>query len=405
MVSRERGSAIEVKEGSIHIMQYGKVLKRSWHMVWRYRALWIFGAILALTTVNGLYFGDNADWEETPERIAIKVSEDSIIYLPGEGLSIDLTDPDGLSIKVDEEELQELKALFTDVVPHDVWVVIIAFGIVVTGMIVLGIIARYIAEVALIRMVNEAEEKDDKPGVRRGLRLGGSRSAWRLFLIDVAISVPVTLTFIVLFLLALSPLLLWISGSTAAGILGSIFTGGLLSLGLVLAIVVNAVLSLLVQVIRRVCCIEGLGVIASIRKGFAMVKGHLQEVAVVWLIWLGIRLVWMVTMIPVIIVLIPVMLLSIVAGAVLGGVPAVAVGGLLTPFLEGPFPWIVGGVVGLPVFILVMLAPILFLCGLVEVYKSSMWTLAYRELHALESVELRAVPELDASGLEAAQVV
>ena len=57
---------------------------------------------------------------------------------------------------------------------------------------------------------------------------------------------------------------------------------------------------------------------------------------------------------------------------------------------------------GLPVFILVMIAPMLFLGGLVEVAKSSLWTLTYRELRALERVEEAQVPAADASSLEVA---
>ena len=55
---------------------------------------------------------------------------------------------------------------------------------------------------------------------------------------------------------------------------------------------------------------------------------------------------------------------------------------------------------GLPVSILVMIAPMLFLGALVEVAKSSLWTLTYRELRALEKVEEARVPAADASGLE-----
>jgi hypothetical protein len=33
-------------------MDYGKVLERSWHMVTRYRALWIFGIILGMVTFS-----------------------------------------------------------------------------------------------------------------------------------------------------------------------------------------------------------------------------------------------------------------------------------------------------------------------------------------------------------------
>jgi hypothetical protein len=40
--------------------------------------------------------------------------------------------------------------------------------------------------------------------------------------------------------------------------------------------------------------------------------------------------------------------------------------------------------VGLPIFIVVMISPILFVGGLVEIYKSSIWTIAYCDLKAME---------------------
>jgi hypothetical protein len=387
-------------------MNYGRVLKRALEMGWRYRALWLFGAILALTTVNGFYFGydwvQDEDWYETGARIPIKVNEGTTIYLPGEGLAIDLTDPGGISIEVDEQEWQGLEELFTEVIPRDVWTILIAFGVVLGGMILVGLIARYVAEAALIRMVSDTDQTGETLGLRRGLRLGLSRSAGRLFLIDLLINLPLTLASILLFLLALSPLLLWITGSTAAGIVGTTATAGLLFLVIALLVVVSVVLSPLVLLIRRACGVEGLGVIASIRRGFNVARGHLKETVIVWLIWIGIRLLWMFATVPVIIVLLPVTLLFIVAGAVLGAVPAVMVGGLLTLFFEGAVPWIVGAVVGLPVFILVMIAPMLFLGGLVEVIKSSIWTLTYRELRALEAAEAELAPGAGVSGLEAA---
>ncbi len=387
-------------------MDYGRIIKRALEMGWRYRALWLFGVILALTTTNGFYWATglnlDEDWNRAGARIPIKVDEDTTFYLPGEGLAIDLTDPGGISIQFDEEEWAELEELFTEVIPHDFWVLVIAVGVLLAGVILGGLIARYVAEAALIRMVSDAEGTGEAPGVRRGLRLGFSRSAGRLFLIDLLINLPLTVAVILLFLLALAPLLLWTSGSTAAGIVGTTFTAGLVFLAILLSFAVGLVLSPLVQVIRRACAVEGLGVIASIRRGFAVARGHLKETAIVWFIWIGIRLAWMFAMVPVFVVLLPVTLLFIVAGALLGAVSAVLVGGLLSLWVESAVAWIVGAVVGLPVLILVMIAPMLFLGGLVEVVKSSLWTLAYRELRALERVEREPAPERRASGLEPA---
>lgn len=61
---------------------------------------------------------------------------------------------------------------------------------------------------------------------------------------------------------------------------------------------------------------------------------------------------------------------------------AILAGGLTGLAFEGPTPWIVAGVVGIPIFILVLAAPLTFLGGLLEVFLSSTWTLTYRELRA-----------------------
>jgi hypothetical protein len=379
-------------------MKYSKVLKQAWHLVWRMRALWLFGALLALTTVNGIYWGypfsrDDWNWD----RSRIRVTEDATIYLPGEGLTIDFTAPAGVSIRAGDDDLgelwEEVREEIAAEVPSDVWSIVIAAGVVLAAVILLGVVARYVSEAALIRMVDAAEETGERPGLRRGLRFGFSRSAWRLFLIDLLLFVVRALVVLVLLALALSPLLLWFTRSTPAGVAGTVAAVGLFFLWLLVTLVVGAVLSLLVQVIRRACAVDGLGVGASIRRGLATVKGNLKETLVVWLMWMAVRLAWMLAAVPVMVLIFPVTLVFILAGAVIGGVPSAAVGGLLTPFLEGPFPWIVGGVVGLPLFILVMIAPMLFLGGLVEIYKSGVWTLTYRELRASQAPESSVAPE------------
>jgi hypothetical protein len=378
-------------------MEYGKLFRRAWQTVWRYRALWLFGALLALTTSGGLFFFGNRSQSDEVHGIAVRLDEDTIVYLPGEGLTIDLRAAGGPVIIVDDADLRGWREL-RDLVGRDrlpwsatairrgMWAILIAATTVLASAIVLGTIARYVAEAALIRMVSEAEETGEKAGVRRGLRLGFSRTAWRLFLIDLAIHVPVALAFLVLFAVALSPLLLWTSG-TVAGVMGTIFTTGLTLLLILLGIPVRLVLSPLVQVMRRACGVEDLGVGASIRRGFGMLTHHLKEIAVVWLAWLGVRLAWVLAVLPLLIVIAPAFLVSLVLGVVAAGLPAVAVGALVSTFLEIPFAWIVGAVVALPIFILVAIAPIVFIEGLVEVFKSSTWTLAYRDLRALEVAE------------------
>jgi hypothetical protein len=387
-------------------MEYSKLFKRAWQTVWRYRALWLFGALLALTTSGGLLFLGNRHQSDEVRGITVKVNEDTTIYLPGEGLTVDLTAAGGPVIVVDKDQLQgwqELQELIrgnrlpwsATAVWRGVWAILITAGAVLAATIVLGTIARYVAEAALIRMVSEAEETGERAGVRRGLRLGFSRTAWRLFLIDLAIHVPVAVGFLVLFAVALSPLLLWTSGSTVAGAVGTVFSTGLFLLLIVLGIPIRLVLSPLVQVTRRACGVEGLGVGGSIRRGFGMLAHHLKEIVVVWLAWLGVRLAWVLAVLPLLIVISPALMVSLVAGIVAAGLPAVAVGALLELVLESPFGWIAGAVVGLPIFIVVAIAPMAFLEGLVEIFKSSTWTLAYRELRALEATEVEPARQPD----------
>jgi hypothetical protein len=190
-------------------------------------------------------------------------------------------------------------------------------------------------------------------------------------------------------------------GSAAASITGTLLTASGLFLIIFLSVIVSAVLSLFAQVMRRACALEGLGIFDSIGRGLGMVRRHFKEVALIWLVWIGTRLAWMIVSIPVIIILSPILLLFLIAGVAVGAIPALLVGGLLTTTLAAPFAWAVGALAGLPVFLLVTLAPMLFVSGLVEVFKSSTWTLAYRELRALE---LAAADKVAAAGtaLEAA---
>jgi hypothetical protein len=179
---------------------------------------------------------------------------------------------------------------------------------------------------------------------------------------------------------------------------------GLFVLVVLLRIAVRMALSLLMQVIRRACALEGLGVMASIRRGWIVVRDNLVATVVTWIIWIGMRLAWMVAFVPIMVILFPVTLIFILGGAVLGGVPALVIGGALTPILSGPVPWIVGAVAGLPIFVVVTMVPMLLVSGWVEILKSSTWTLAYRELRAQARVAPAGVTDLDSSRMEAAPV-
>jgi hypothetical protein len=259
-----------------------------------------------------------------------------------------------------------------------------ALACLVLVLIVVSLVVRYVSETALIRLVDDYEETGEKRGLGQGIQMGWSRSALRLFLIDLLISLPLAIAFILLFLLALAPLLLWATGSEAAGAVGTLVTIGLIFFFILLAIVVGVAVSLLMRFFHRACVLDELGVIDAIKHGFNVVRGRLSDVAIMWLLMLAVG-------IGLAVVMIMGVLLLVVLAVVLAGLPALLAGGLSSMiFREGAVPWIVGAAVGIPLFFLVLVVPMLFLGGLIEVFKSSVWTLTYREVRALEGAELEA---------------
>lgn len=329
-------------------MDHIKILKRAWTILWNYKALWVFGIILALTT------GSNSG---NTSRFSFNNQDRPFDYPP-----------------------------FGEQVPPLVWGTIINIAIValcvLCVLVILSIIARYVSETALIKAVNLYEETGDKVNVWQGFRLGWSRTAFNLFLIRLVTGLPAFLIFMVLFVIGLAPLLLWFTKSTALGVIGSITAVGLFFLVIILAIIVGVVLTFLNRFFMRACAIEGLGIADSFRRGFELVKAYIKDVGIMWLIMVGIRIAIWTFMVPLVFILIGV-------GAIFGGLPALSAGGIASLLFSGEAaPYIAGILVGFPIFCLTLLIPLGFLGGLKEVFISTTWTLTYRELLAFENLRL-----------------
>jgi hypothetical protein len=369
-------------------MNLNTVLKKAWHMLWNYHALWLFGAILALVGANTIYPPAWTDWQNNDQWTKIKLSEGTTLQVPGIDMIIDFTAPGGFRI-INENgitwgEFNDLVDLLDREASINLWPILIESAIILFILLLLGVTARYITETALIRMVSETEQTGKRLSVWEGLHKGFSIGAGRLFLLDLVVGVLTTLAFILVFGLAVAPLLLAIGSHEAILITIGVGTFGLLILAFFLWLAVSAVLSLVLQTIRRACVLEKQSLLASIRQGIMLTKHHLKDVTPLWLVWMGLRLIWVFLVVPIMLLFIPFLLLTIPLGALLGGGPAALVAGITALFIDGATPWIMGALVGLPIFIVVMIAPILFISGLVEIYKSSIWTIAYHHLKAIE---------------------
>ena len=94
--------------------------------------------------------------------------------------------------------------------------------------------------------------------------------------------------------------------------------------------------------------------------------------------------------IALIILIIPLLILSVltaVGGIVAALIPSLLTVGIASIFSPDYWPWIFAAIIGGPIFLVVTFSPIIFVEGLAKVYESSVWTLTYRELKALEAID------------------
>lgn len=361
---------------------YTRLLKRTWQIFWSYKLLWVFGFILALTTCSGIQ-GLPPD-SDGNQGITYEIGESELYSVS----SIDELEDDlrELGRRIDDGLLVELREVF---------VTIAAAVVIVLLWLAVAAVLRYVVETALIRMVDKYEETGKRVSIRNGFRLGFSRGAWRIFLIDMVVRFPVYVLLLALFAFSLLPLLLWLTEDSTAGIVGLGISATLFFILIFVAILIGAVVTLLTQFFRRVCVIEGQGVFASIGHGFAMVLENPKQVVLTGLIALGIQIVGFSIFIPLLVVLIPVELVFILLGVVAAGIPAAMIGGLGAVLFGEPIPWILAGVLALPILILFIAAPFAFFNGLVESLTSILWTLTYRELKGYPVTLEEKQPEFD----------
>jgi hypothetical protein len=327
-------------------MDFSRIFQRAFDLTRSYRALWLFGILFAATSLhggggNGGGGGGNG------------------------GGSSSLGFPEGLASK--------MVLAVSDPTPQGIALVVIVLGGLALLVAVVFTAVHVVSDTALIRMVDGAEETGERAGVSRGFRLGWSRAAWRIFLIDLLTGAAAVVVSLLLLGIALAPLLAWLTQSDALRAIGTVFAV-VLVLPVIMIIILGAIaLVVLKEYFHRASAIEGHGVFAALRRGWQMARGHIGDTLLmaVALFCLGLAAA---------LVMLPVVALLVGVGLVAGGIPGAIAALVSTLFAGGAVPWMVGAVIGLPIFVLVLGIPIVFASGLVQVFSSSAWTLAYRGL-------------------------
>jgi hypothetical protein len=357
------------------MIDIGKILKRSWHILWDYKVLWIFGFLLALTIGNG---GGNSG-------SSYQVSQsDTRNYNPNNYPTGPYWNEFNSWMQKNVEPILMHPERY---ISTFIWIGVIILTVILIFSAINALV-RYPSETAVLRMVNEYEQTGTKVGFKQGWKLGWTRAAFRLWLADLVLNIPAFL--FVLLLLGTGAIFFYnmIAGYERAALV-SLF-GGVFCLIIPLALIIVVlmiVLSLLRQFIARKVALEDMTFGDAFRSGWTMFKRNLGGAALMWLVMLGIGIGVGIAMLIAMIILIPAFILTAIAGVIVAAIPGLAAFGITSIFANGPLAWIIGILVALPFFAIVLGSPVLFLSGWVHIYSSSVWTLTYREMKAREIVQ------------------
>ena len=346
-------------------MDHFRILKRAFEITWKYRALWLIGLLLVLAGGGVM---SNANPSPNPR----------VEGSPGGGNGTGT--PYGGHIP----SWPEVRAKVLPIVA----VVAVVIGILLLLAVVIGIVAaivRYVTQASLIRMVQSYEETGEQVGFRGGWRMGWSRSAVRLWLINLVLKVPIALLMGLLIVPAAAVSILSFARGSGAGIALGVASGLMVIPIILLGVGIRLVIGPIQQLAYRLCVIEELGVWAAIQSSFRLVRRHLGAVALQWLLLIGLGIAWSVVMIPV-------GLMLVILALVIAAVPALLVGGLSGLIASWPVGLVLGLLVMVPVFIVVVGAPSVALTTLATVFYSTTWTLTYRELKAIDDRDVEEAP-------------
>jgi hypothetical protein len=323
-------------------MNYGALLRRAWEITRKYRVLWLFGILVALTAGGT---SPNTSWQTNSADFR---TDNWPNWLPG------------------QEQFRQFGEQVTNIDPGAIMGILIACCCLLLIFALVALIVQYVARVALIRSVNQIEETGVAPTWRQGFGLGWSNRAFRLWLLEFLLGILFVVGVTLLLALAASPLLLLLARNEVATVIGIVLTA-LLGLPVLLVIVVAVVIvSVLGQFWSREIALADRGIGEAFSRGVALVRARLKDVGVFWLLMAGINIAFSIVLIPVFFVLL--------------GLAVLVGGGLGFALFSATQNIVPALAVGLPVFLLLLGIPMTLIGGLFETFKSSAWTLVYRDV-------------------------
>jgi hypothetical protein len=117
-----------------------------------------------------------------------------------------------------------------------------------------------------------------------------------------------------------------------------------------------------------------------------MARENWKNIGVMWLVMLGLGVAWMIVSFISLFILLPAVFVTAILGAIVSAIPGMLFVGFFSLFLNGYLPWIVGAIFIAPLFFTLAFSPWIMLGAWQATYTSTVWTLTYRELKAMETL-------------------
>jgi hypothetical protein len=341
-------------------MQYGRIMKRAWHVTWHNRALWLFGIAVALFSVGITSTRGIGGWNLRLNNLELPPW---LRFFPQNQPPPPAADP-----AVFHSLTQS--PLFAGM-PGLAIATTLALSLLAVIALVIGLVVRYTSLGAQIGMVDDIEQRD-----RTTLRVGfktGWRNLLRLLAIDILITCSLVILSLVILLVVFIGILIGVlpwrmlyhpsmgpNASFMGGIWG-IFVALGLGVLLVIVFLASAGFSTLVrEVAYRESVLENQGVFRALGKGIRLVWRKLGQLGVVWLLLFSLNLAFGLVTLPL---------------TIIGGMALTAPFDVLT---RPAHPSLVGFLLAIPLLLVIALVG-LFLNGVYTTFRSTVWTLTYRE--------------------------
>lgn len=359
-----------------------RILKRSWQILWSYKVLWFFGFLLVLAGGGG-GGGSNGGGSGISNRFHPGTTSQPNFNLPLWSNQAQTWFETNLGPWFATPE-RTATTIF--------WIILAIFAFAVVVGLILSLV-RYPAETAVIRMVADHEATGSKVGFRQSWHLGWNRRAFRMWVIDLIMSVP-GLVFGAGFAAAAIVIVSRAIAGQASALLGPrIAVFFILFAVLLIPVILLAVfLGILRQYMVRYAAIDGTTVGESLAKGWALFKRHVGNTFLLWIVMVGVGIGAAIALSLVFFLLIPTYIVMAIPAAIVAAIPGAIAYGITTIFNAHLWPWIIGGLVALPFFFQIALSPLFFVSGWVRLFTMNAWTLTFQELRSSEALPPQVPP-------------